>query len=568
MNELTSTSESFLFRLCIPYNTSTSEFNNYLLDKEWMDSFHIDTDIINGSYSISERIYYIEKKFGHYLNEREYKELYERESLQLKIYSDILNFSLSDYFISWLKNSTNQFKKNTLIVIHKNKHKAFIFPEVRVMVANEIYFIMPSLHDIQVKPSVSSMNFDFSGIFNVLTTLSFALPPPWGVFAAAGVQLIELIIGSLTNLSNFNSMVQVIRQQLELEFKAHDITTYAAELSNYMTQFQNFVTTANSLPDNISYIEHEVLPFLKGQKTTTTGSIYDSLNQLLIKSYYLGSGPDDKLANYSSSLLIQLITAMIVNQKTIIVFTAQLSSLQRNLDVEKYNEYLDLWLGEYVELRTLINSVMKSCNDVVTNASKHRNSLMNMEFKPLPHRGGITQDAICVIQDSWAGYSSTKSVGASQSIDEFKRAMISFYDSYKSEQDKNFYKWIDGVFPKNEINNRLSNSLKTWNEKIAPKKPENTILVEFNNDSKNPKWSNKKHIYYAVEFKNFLGSNISEYKKFATVEGKSPSLSSIPVDDLFLTRARVLHYRDDQIKDEVVTVFKDNVTTIYNDVEE
>lgn len=531
-----------------------------------MNSFYIDSDIINGSYSISERKCYVENKFGHYLNERENEELYKRESLQLKIYSDILNFPLDDYFISWLRNSTNQFKKNTLVVIHKNKHKALIFPEVRVMVTNKIYFIMPSLHDIQLKPFVNGMNFDFSGIFNILTTLSFALPPPWGVFAAAGFQLIELIIGSFTNLSNFNSIVQVIRQQLELEFKAHDITTYAAELSNYMTQFQTFVTTANSLPDNISYIEHEVLPFLKGQKTTTTGSIYDSLNQLLIKSYYLGSGPDDKLANYSSVLLVQLITAIIVNQKTIIIFTAQLSSLQHNFDEEKYNEYLDLWLGEYVELRTLINGIMKSCNDIVTNVSKHRNSLMNMEFRPLPHRGGITQDAICIIQDRWTGYSSTKSVGASQSIDEFKKSMISFYDSYKSEQDKNFSTWIDSVFPKDEINNKLSDSLKTWNEKIAPKKPENTILVEFNNESKNPKWGNKKYIYYAVEFKNFLGSNISEYKKFTTVEGKSPSLSSIPVDNLFLTRARVLHYRDDQIKDEVVTVFKDNVTTVYNDV--
>lgn len=565
MTKLTSTREYFLFRLCIPFNTSTSELNSCLLDKEWMDSFHIDTDIINNSYSIHERKCYIEKKFGHYLNEKEYEELYKRESLQLKIYSDILNFSLDDYFISWLKSRTIQFNKNTLVVIHKNKHEALIFPEVRVMVTNKISFIMHSLYNIQLKPSVKSMNFDFSGILNVLSTLSFALPPPWGVFAAAGFQLIELIIGSFTNLSNFNSIVQVIRQQLELEFKAHDITTYAAELSNYMTQFQTIVTTANSLPDNISYIEHEVLPFLKGQKTTTTGSIYDSLNQLLIKSYYLGSGPDDKLANYSSILLVQLITAIIVNQKTIIIFTAQLSSLQRNIDEEKYNEYLDLWLGEYVELRTLINGIMKSCNDIATNTSKHRSSLMNMEFKPLPHRGGITQDAICVIQDSWTGYSSTKSVGASQSIDEFKSSMISFYDSYKSEQDKNFSTWIDGVFPKDQINNRLADSLKTWNEKIAPKKPENTILVDFINESKNPKWSNKKYIYYAIEFKNFLGSNISEYKKFTTVEGKSPSLSSIPVDDLFLTRARVLHFKDDQIKGEVLTVFKDNVTTTYND---
>lgn len=566
MTNLTSTSVSFLFRLCIPFNTSTSEFNDCLLDKEWMDSFYIDTDIINGSYSISERKCYIEKKIGHYLNEKECEDLYNRESLQLKIYSDILNFPLGDYFISWMKKSTHQFNKNTLVVIHKNKHKAFIFPEVRVMVTNKIFFIMPSLHNIHLKSSVNSMNFDFSGVFNVLATLSFALPPPWGVFAAAGFQLIELIIGSFMNLSNFNNIVQVIRQQLELEFKAHDITTYAAELSNYMTQFQTFVTTANSLPDNISYIEHEVLPFLKGQKTTTTGSIYDSLNQLLIKSYYFGSGPDDKLASYSYILLIQLITAIIVNQKTIIIFTAQLSSLQRNSDEEKYNEYLDLWLGEYVELRTLINNVMTSCNDIVINASKHRKSLINMEFKPLPHRGGITQDAICVIQDSWAGYSSTKSVGASQSIDEFKRSMISFYDSYKCEQDKNFCTWIDGLFPKGEINNRLAVSLKTWNEKIAPKKPENTIQVEFKNESENSKWSNEKCIYYAVEFKNFLGTNISEYKKFKTVKGKSPSLLSIPIDDLFLTRARVLHYRDDQIKDEVVTVFKDNVTTIYNDV--
>ncbi|HHT2664551.1 TPA: hypothetical protein ACTYSP_004218 [Citrobacter freundii] len=566
MANLTSTNDSFAFRLCIPFNINISEFNSCLLDKEWMNSFYIDTDIINGSYSISERKYYVEKKLGRYLNEKENEELYKRELLQLRIYSDILNSSLEDYFISWLKDSTSQFKKNTLVVIHKNKHKALIFPEVRVMVTNKISFIMPSLHNTQLKPFVSSMGFDFSGVFNVLTTLSFALPPPWGVFAAAGFQLIELIIGSFTNLSNFNSIAQVIRQQLELEFKAHDITTYAADLSNYMTQFQTFVTTANSLPDNISYIEHEVLPFLKGQKTTTTGSIYNSLNQLLIKSYYLGTGPDDKLANYSSLLLVQLITAIMLNQKTIIVFTAQLSSLQHHIDEEKYNEYLDLWLGEYVELRTLINGVMKSSNDIITSASNHRNSLMNMEFKPLPHRGGITQDAICIIQDRWTGYSSTKSVGASQSIDEFKKSMISFYDSYKNEQNKNFFTWVDSVFPKNEINNRLTNSLKTWNEKITPKKPENTILVEFNNKSNNPKWSNKKYIYYAIEFKNFLGSNISEYKKFTTVEGMSPSLSSIPVDNLFLTRARVLHFRDDQIQDEVVTVFKDNVTTVYNDV--
>lgn len=565
MTRLTPMGNNILLRLCIPFNISTSQFDNCLLDKEWMGSFYIDTDVINGSYSISERENYIERKYGRSLDLKENEDLSRRESLQLDIYSSILKFSLDDYFISWLKKSTNQFKKNTLIVVHKNKHEALIFPEVLVVVTNKISFIMPSLQDGYLQPFANGMNFDFSGIFNILTTLSFALPPPWGVFAAAGFQLIELIIGSFTNLFNLNSMVQVIRQQLELEFKAHDITTYAAGLSNYMTQFQTFVTTANSLPDNIAYIEHEVLPFLKGQKATTTGSIYDSLNQLLIKSYYLDSGPDDKLANYSFIMLVQLITAMIVNQKTIIIFTAQISSLHRNVDEVKYNEYLDLWLGEYVELRTLINSIMISANDIINNVSKHRNSLMSMEFKPLPHRGGVTQDAICVILDRWTGYSTTKSVGASQSIDEFRKSMISFYDSYRNEQNKKFSAWLYGVFPKDEISNRLADSLKTWNEKVAPKKPENTILIEFNNESQNPNWNNKKDIYYAVEFKNFLGSNISEYKKFTTIEGKSPSLSSIPIDNLFLTRARVLHYRDEEIKDKVVTVFKNNVTTTYDD---
>lgn len=566
MTDLASMKKPFLVRLCIPVNTSICEFDSCLLDKEWMSSFYVDADVINCSYSLSERVAYIENKFGRSLNAKEYDEFSRRESLQLDIYSSILNFSLNEYFITWLKKSTNQFKKNTLIIIHKNKPNALIFPDVLVVVTNKISFSMPSLQNGYLKPFVSSMGFDYSGIFNVLTTLSFALPPPWGVFAAAGFQLIELIIGSFTNLLNFNNLTQVIRQQLEIEFKAHDITSYAAELSNYMTQFQTFITTANSLPDNISYIEHEVLPFLKGQKTTTTGSIYDSLNQLLIKSYYLGTGPDDKLANYSFRMLVQLITAIMVNQKTIIIFTAQLSSLHRNVDEKKYNDYLDLWLGEYVELRTLINNVQKTCNDIVTNVSKHRNSLIKMEFKPLPHRGGVTQDAICVIQDSWTGYSITKTVGASQSIDEFKTAMNSFYDSYKIEQNKNLGPWMNSVFPKDEINDKLASSLATWNEKIAPKQPENTILVEFNNESQNPKWKNSKDIYYAIEFRNFLGSKLSEYKKFTSVEGKSPSLSLIPTDNLFLTRARVLHYRDDQIKDEIVTVFKDNITTNYDDV--
>lgn len=566
MTDLASMKKPFLVRLCIPVNTSICEFDSCLLDKEWMSSFYVDADVINCSYSLSERVAYIENKFGRPLNAKEYDEFSRRESLQLDIYSSILNFSLNEYFITWLKKSTNQFKKNTLIIIHKNKPNALIFPDVLVVVTNKISFSMPSLQNGYLKPFVSSMGFDYSGIFNVLTTLSFALPPPWGVFAAAGFQLIELIIGSFTNLLNFNNLTQVIRQQLEIEFKAHDITSYAAELSNYMTQFQTFITTANSLPDNISYIEHEVLPFLKGQKTTTTGSIYDSLNQLLIKSYYLGTGPDDKLANYSFRMLVQLITAIMVNQKTIIIFTAQLSSLHRNVDEKKYNDYLDLWLGEYVELRTLINNVQKTCNDIVTNVSKHRNSLIKMEFKPLPHRGGVTQDAICVIQDSWTGYSITKTVGASQSIDEFKTSMNSFYDSYKIEQNKNLGPWMNSVFPKDEINDKLASSLATWNEKIAPKQPENTILVEFNNESQNPKWKNSKDIYYAIEFRNFLGSKLSEYKKFTSVEGKSPSLSLIPTDNLFLTRARVLHYRDDQIKDEIVTVFKDNITTNYDDV--
>lgn len=566
MSQLTSMNKDYLLRLCIPFNVSTTEFDSCSLDKEWMNSFYIDTDIINCSYSISERKCYIEKKFGHHLNSEETEELFRREMLQLDIYSNILKHSLDDYYISWLKKSTNQFKKNTLIIVHKTKHKALIFPEVVVVVTNKISFIMPSLYKGHLQPFVNSMNFDFSGIFNVLTTLSFALPPPWGVFAAAGFQLIEIIIGSFTNLFNLNSMVQVIRQQLELEFKAHDITTYAAGLSNYMTQFQTFVTTANSLPDNIAYIEHEVLPFLKGQKSTTTGSIYDSLNQLLIKSYFLGSGPDDKLANYSFIMLVQLITTILVNQKTIIIFTAQLSSLHRNVDEEKYNEYLDLWLGEYVELRTLINNIMKNVDDIVNNASKHRNSLMNMEFKPLPHRGGVTQDAICIIQDRWAEYSITKSVGASQSIDEFKISMINFYDSYKNEQNKNFTTWINGVFPKDEINNRLADSLKTWNEKIAPKQPENTISVEFEHESHNPRWNNEKDIYYAIEFKNYLGSNISEYKKFTTVAGKFPSLTTIPIDNLFLARARALHYRDEQVKDKIITIFNDNVRSTYDDV--
>lgn len=555
----------FLFRISVPFNIKTSEFDSDLLDKKWMDSFNIDMDVIKSSYSMDERQDYIEKKLGFKLTEINKKDLLRRELFQLEWYSKILGYSLDDYFISWLRNGSAGFNKNTLVVIHRIDYKALVFPDVRVLVTDKFSFIMPSLNYSHYKSLGNNVNFDYSGIFNVLSTLSFALPPPWGVFSAAGFQLIELIIGSFTNLSSFNSMIQIIRQQLELEFKAHDVTTYAAELSNYMTQFQTFVATANSLPNNSVYIENEVLPFLKGQKSTTSGSIYDSLNQLLIKSYYLGTEPDDKLANYSSTLLVQLLTAIIINQRTIIIFTAQLSSLQRGVDESKYNEYLDLWLGEYVELRTLINNLIKENNSTNDSFVKHRNSMMNIDFKPLPHRGGVTQDAICVIQDSWTGYSSTTSVGASQTIDEFKNSMLSVYNSYRNEQSENFSVWIENIFPKDKINSKLADSLKTWNEKTSPAQPENTIEVEFINESSNPRWSDKKTIYYAIEFKNFLGSSLSEYKEFTTIAGKTPSLTSIPVDNLYLTRSRILHYRDEQVKDKIIFVFKNNETTTYDD---
>lgn len=549
-----------LLKIIVPFGINVESILNPVLDKEWMRAMGSEQEI--EYFSLDERVKYIERKLNTQLSNEEREKLQINESRQLAIYSDIIQYNLSNFYITWLKNRTRKFSKNTLAIVNKNENIFFIVPDTVVTIKGGFYL---SHKKNKKNNQLTQLNtFDYSGIFNVLSTLSFALPQPWGVVTAAGVQLLELIIGSLSNLTGLTSIVTLLRKQLELEFKQHDITTYAAELSNYMAQLQTYVTTANNLPNDFAYIENEVLVFLKSQKVTTSGSIYDSLNQIIVKSYYLGENKDDKLSNYAIGLIIQLLTILIVNQRSIIIFTAQLASLQYGKDLDKYNYFLDLWLGEYNELRNIITSLISLINIINNNFIKHRDSLMSIKYYPLPHRHGVTDNAICTITDSWTGYTCTSSLGASQSIDEFKSERQSFFLNYKSEQMKSFSEWVSYIFPENEIKNKLVYAAKTWNEKTTPMTPENNISVKFDHESDLARWSESSVVYYAVEFKNYLGSKISEYKPFTTTKGMYPSLDNIPTDNLYLTRTRVLHCKQNN-NDRVVAIFKDNTTTTFED---
>ncbi|SEG63484.1 hypothetical protein SAMN05444920_103600 [Nonomuraea solani] len=391
-------------------------------------------------------------------------------------------------------------------------------------------------------------------------TLVWALPEPWGPLAAGGVTLIQLLFGQSDDGSPFTGVVT----QLEDFIKQQDITHHATVVKafvNWMVEQQEVLKTVQG--DDSKYINESLLPELRKMTAPGDDSVYDAVYDL--ENYLHVPGAFD--------LMVLAVSVYLLGLKMIVQLDAMLASpAYKSGDQSTYNQYTQLWLGDYANFHT---AVMGGDGNPgwVQRVGRHIADFQTAHLAEITgvyrydNREFVSGTSMSFVKDSWGWTYRDTALGeddlAHFMVDTFVTSGCCASDSTRVEHRTEVQaahdqhvaavtQLLDAQYGKHVATVKAwQTAIDQWNEHLPPQRPTQAPTISPDGwrytTPRGAYWVDSNQVSYAVAFANHGGpSPTGPWSDPVIIKGKAgPTLTGLPDDPLGMAVSRQIWRRFD-----------------------
>ncbi|KAF5393107.1 hypothetical protein D9757_001152 [Collybiopsis confluens] len=433
---------------------------------------------------------------------------------------------------------------------------AFIIEQVQWNITNSKYKIIYK-ELLQVNPasmirpavtldSSSVATFFARYIFPVASTLSFSIPPPWGIPIAAGFQLLGEVFLSLGDKgSNFATIVTTIMTQTIEALKIMNQVQEIQQASNSIQVFMGWIAQQASLLNTVNSSNQMFIEDL----LTDLRAVGDPNHQNLLYSLTILTRDDLCTIMHDECLPLAILAATCLFLSLRI--RCQLSAMLAHFAREKrhFEEY-DRYTGNFRALTTDYEFRLATFGTLIE---------QKIQF--------LIQSRKVLVKD--VQYYDSRTQRCSPVQGSFGDDGYAFRDEFKDGDDKTVYKkgnhrWTDGPCDKDEHLESSENDVRTkysayvqdldakiqekyanprevvakWKDGIAairammaPLQPPPPSVKEWVDQRPSEDLAGLKQVRYLVEFVNGQGpSPISSGSEFQNIVSEKTPLIEIPID--------------------------------------
>lgn len=440
-------------------------------------------------------------------------------------------------------------------------------------------------------------------------TLAFALPQPWGIITAAGIDLFTLLFGPDEEADPFTDMTDELEsfmQQQSIEQWARTVHSFVGG-SNGL-QAQQSVLKATSGSDQAEYIKTTLLPMLnRATDEGVGGNVYGALVALQDETsrmcskviaegrdVYYRSRPHPPI-DTTLDLALTAATVFLLGLKLKIQLYAQLAALARNNgDDAEFARQTGAWLEAYAQFEVNIddatNGLKVALESLTDRAKEARLSLVGEIFlrtttvtiPPLGPSGRSTTTHLY----GWGfvdAATENPDMENSRSTDEpkhyvdrgpLKTPPVTPPVELADARTKYVSKLASVYESRKETVTKWETSLQSWSSHIpptapksAPTIPEGAKWMATSPQGKN--WVEGNQVSYALAFANDSGPGpIGPWGEWAPIEESAFPTVTVPTDQLQIASARWIYRRfesDPTSSVAIVSIITDNTTESFVD---
>lgn len=407
------------------------------------------------------------------------------------------------------------------------------------------------------------------------STLSFALPEPWGIVGSAALNLFDMLLPR-----DKSELVGDIVAALGDYMKQRDLNKWVNGAHGLMKWSGEQLESMKEVNPPKSLIADILLPGLEKNLAPGGESLYDSLLRIVAEDYIKEKD--------AINILLTCVSSYLFGVKFKLLLAAHVASdAYDKHNTDDFNEWTSRWLYDYVGFK---NQILGSGDGAVQGWATKVAQIVDDRITD--RLGKVTQ----VTRGDEIGIGLCQPSGSCQTTHRYYWAFTDaatselhrFYDTVENKEDVEHR--VDAEQARAAYVNTLAttlddtykvarqtvtkwrDSINEWNEHLRPTKPKGQPSIDPNSWQKGDGgiWARHRKVSYAVCFYNDRGLGIvGEWSAWEDINGRAyPALTNVPIDDLQMATGRRIYRKfDDSPPGPLppVGLIPDNKTTTYID---